>query len=254
MSILQVSNLSVSYGKYSALQNVSLEVMDGEFLGIIGPNGGGKSTLLRSILNLIPYSGTIKIFGKDFKQVRNFIGYVPQIAPMDRNFPITVEEVVLGGLLTDKIKLFKNWTDIEKEKMKNSLAKVGISNLQKRRISDLSGGEFQKVLLARSIINNPKILFLDEPTANIDPSSRESIFALLGYLNKTMTLLMVTHDVMAISSNVKSIACLNKNLFYHGEPTLDENTLHAVYGCPVDLIAHGTPHRVLSQHKGAIHD
>jgi len=169
---------------------------------------------------------------------------------MDRQFPITLREVVLTGRLKQGISPFFTYTKKDKEIAVELLEKVGIADLADRQIAQLSGGEFQKMLIARALAVNPRLLLLDEPTASVDACSRDQIFELLSELNKNMTIILVTHDLFAISSQVRSLACLNVRLVYHGEPELNERIVHSLYGCPVDLIAHGVPHRVLKAHEG----
>jgi zinc transport system ATP-binding protein len=250
-SILQIRHLFVKYDSSTVLSDVSFDVPKGEYLGIIGPNGGGKTTLLKAILGLIPiYSGEISVCGKEPGKTGTWVGYVPQLSLMEREFPVTVREVVLTGTLTRKKLLFHRYSSIDRDTAAAALRKVGIADLAGRRIHDLSGGEFQKMLIARALAEKPRLLLLDEPTASVDAKSRAQIFNLLADLNRSgMTILLVTHDTMAVSSQVHQIACLNRRLVYHGEPELKEETLHAMYGCPIDLIAHGVPHRVLKTHR-----
>jgi len=251
---IHVDNLSVYYGQTSALTGVCLDVFEGEYLGIIGPNGGGKSTLLKAILGLIPItSGTIQIHGNKIEAKKTLIGYVPQFTALDKKFPITLLEVVLMGCLKKGLSPFYRYTIRDKDMAYELLERVGIESLAKRQISELSGGEFQKMLIARALAVNPKLLLLDEPTASVDAVSREQIYGLLSSLNKSMTIVLVTHDLLAISSQVHRLACLNGRLVYHGEPELTENIVNNLYGCPVDLIAHGVPHRVLKEHGEGIH-
>jgi len=247
---LKIKNLSVKYGNNIAIKDINLEIEEGDYLGIIGPNGGGKSTLIKSILNLVNHScDEISFFNKPYNQSKKIISYVPQIAKIDRTYPISTKEVVLGSNLKKSLNPFYKYTLEDREKSIEALHLVGIENLQDRQINKLSGGEFQRLLIARAIVSNPKLLFLDEPTANVDPSSRNIIYDLLDKLNqKGTTILMVSHDTMAISSKVKNIACMNVNLIYHGSPSLDKKTIEKMYGCPVDLLAHGTPHRVFDYH------
>lgn len=248
---VEIDDLTVYYGQTPALTKISLQVEEGEFLGIMGPNGGGKSTLLKVMLGLVPVtSGSIKIYNKDRKDSRSLVGYVPQFATMDKRFPISVFEVVLTGCIKKSLSPFFRFSNQDKENAYEQLEKVGIQNLANRQISQLSGGEFQKLLIARALAVQPRILLLDEPTASVDAKSREQIYHLLGELNKEMTIILVTHDLMAISSNVRSLACLNESLAYHGEPEMNEEIIDKLYGCPVDLIAHGVPHRVLKKHEG----
>jgi len=250
---VSIDNLTVYYGSTPALKDVCLKVDEGDYLGIIGPNGGGKSTLLKAILGLIPVAeGNVQIFDEVQKDSRTVIGYVPQFAALDKSFPITLFEVVLTGRLRKKLTPFFRYSSHDKEIVHELLAKVGLANLANRQIAELSGGEFQKMLLARALAVNPKILLLDEPTANVDAVSRDQIFSMLAELNKDMTIILVTHDLLAISSEVKHLACLNNKLVYHGQPEINEDVVNNLYGCPVDLIAHGVPHRVLKEHKELI--
>jgi len=247
--VIQIEHLTVRYGAFPALTDVSLTVKSGEYLGIIGPNGGGKTTLLRAILGLVPATGgTIRVCGKTPGKTGTLVGYVPQFASVDRSFPVTVREVVLTGRLTRGRLPFHRYSGADRAAADAAMEEIGIPELASRQISGLSGGEFQKMLVARALAENPRILLLDEPTASVDAKSRKQIYDLLGNLNRKMTLLLVTHDMMAVSSQVHRLACLNGRLVYHGEPELDRDTVGALYGCPVDLIAHGVPHRVLKTH------
>jgi len=247
---IHVEGLSVCYGQNIALMDIGLDVREGEYLGIIGPNGGGKTTLLRAILGLVkPACGSIGIYGKSIGEYKASIGYVPQFAGVDRRFPVTVREVVLMGRLRPGLTPFHKFSAKDRDFVDGLLLQVGIEKLAKRQISNLSGGEFQRMLIARALAVNPRFLLLDEPTAGVDAASSEHIYDLLEKLNRQMTIIMVTHDLLAVSSQVKKIACLNKRLIYHGEPELEEGVINTLYGCPVDLIAHGVPHRVLKEHK-----
>jgi zinc transport system ATP-binding protein len=247
---LHIENLSVHYGQTPAVTGVCLDVSDGEYLGIIGPNGGGKSTLLKAILGLVPLSaGIVQIYGGKAHKSRSLVGYVPQFAPLNRKFPISLFEVVLTGRLKRGLSPFFRYSSEDKASAYSLLEKVGIASLANRQISELSGGEFQKMLIARALAANPRLLLLDEPTASVDAGSRDQIHGLLAELNKSMTIILVTHDLLAVSSQVRRLACLNGRLVYHGEPELTEKVVNSLYGCPVDLIAHGVPHRVLRDHE-----
>jgi zinc transport system ATP-binding protein len=248
---LKIKDLSVSYGSVAALSDVSLTVHEGEYLGIIGPNGGGKTTLISAVTGLLrPDSGTVTIFGEEGKKARGVIGYVPQNSKVSRDFPITVTETVMTAFLKGGAHPFKRFNENYRKKALSYLEMLGLSDLAKRNVSALSGGEFQRLLIARALATEPKLLVLDEPVSNVDPKSREVIYSLLESLNKSgQTILMVTHDLFAISSAVGSIACLNRTLVYHGEPKITDEISHAMYGCPVDLIAHGVSHRVLGGHS-----
>lgn len=250
MYALEISDLDVNYGQVKALEKVNLIVKEKDFLAIMGPNGGGKSTLFKAILDLVPIkAGKVKVFDDNPRKNRHLIGYVPQFSTVDKEFPITVLEVVLLGSLKPGLSFFHSFKLEEKERARNILEKVGLGELFDRKISQLSGGQFQKMLIARALMTEPKILLLDEPTASVDAKSSQDIFTLLGELNKEITIVMVTHNVMAISSNVKELACLNVGMVYHGDPELSEEVVNTLYGCPVELVAHGVPHRVLKEHQ-----
>ncbi|NLG36903.1 MAG: ABC transporter ATP-binding protein [Clostridiales bacterium] len=247
---IRLEHVRVCFGRVPALVDVSLEVREGEYLGVIGPNGGGKTTLLRAILGLVPVTeGEIRVCGRPPGRGRAAVGYVPQSAAIDRRFPITVGEVVLTGRISGGPRPLRRYTSADRRHTGALLERVGIAHLAGRQVAGLSGGEFQKMLIARALAAEPRILLLDEPTASVDAVSREQIYALLREMSREMTILLVTHDLLAISSHVRRLACLNGRLFYHGEPELSQSVIGALYGCPVDLIAHGVPHRVLSEHR-----
>ncbi len=250
MHAIEIHDLSVLYGRHRALDSVCLTVEEGEYLGIIGPNGGGKTTLLSALLGLVaPASGTLSVFGKPALSQRHLIGYVPQFAAFERSFPMTVSEVVKTAFLGAGLHpFFRHKKDADARALAY-LDRVGLAPLAHRRVSELSGGEFQRMLIARALASEPRILLLDEPTSGVDPVTRGKIYDLLTELNRDgMTIVMVTHDLLAVSSSVRRLACLCGTLVYHGEPELTEDVSHAMYGCPVDLIAHGVPHRVLRDH------
>lgn len=248
--MIHLENVSVCYKNTPAIEQVNLAVERGDFLGIMGPNGGGKTTLVRAVLGLVPLSGgSITICGKDHLKSRERVGYVPQFSFVDRTFPVTAQEAVLTGLLKGGLHPFFRYSKEQKEEAMNCMERVGIAHLAGRNLSGLSGGEFQRLLIARALAVHPEILILDEPTASVDPAYRQEIYALLGKLNKTVTIILITHDMNAISREVKTIACLNRTLVYHGEPHLTEDIINKLYNCPIDLVAHGVPHRVLEQHE-----
>jgi len=249
-NVISAKNISVSYGKTQVLFQVDLQVKQGEYLGIIGPNGGGKTTLLKAILGIVPIAkGEIEVFGAKVREHGNLIGYVPQLSHANREFPISVVETVLTGRTKKKIRPFYQYSKKDIEIAQQQLEFVGLKDYRNRQMEELSGGEFQKVLIARALAVEPKLLILDEPTASVDAKSREEIYEILDQLNHDKTIVMVTHDTMAIASSVKSIACLNHSLVYHGKPALTPEAVRDLYGCPIDLIAHGIPHRVLGDHN-----
>lgn len=218
---LAVRQLSVTYGGIDAISDISIDIKKGEFLGITGPNGGGKTTLLSAVLGLIkPISGDITILGGDINKGRRLIGYVPQIAAIDRDFPITVSETVMTAYLKNGLHPFKKFGADEKQRALETLKKVGLENHAKNRINELSGGEFQRLLIARALATEPEILLLDEPTSNIDKDSREKIYRLLKELNlKGVTVVMVTHDLQSISALFSRLLCINRTVVFDGAPS-----------------------------------
>lgn len=247
--VISIKNLSVRYDQHLVLEDINLSVNHRDFIGLIGPNGGGKTTLLKVLLGLAkPATGRIKILNKNIRRGRRHIGYVPQLAKFDRDFPINVWEVVRMGRL-GKRPLLKNYTAKDDEVVAKVLQKVEMWHLRARPIGELSGGQQQRTYIARALASEPEILLLDEPTASIDPQMSASIYDLLEKLNESITILMVSHDMGAISSHVKSIGCLNRRLYYHGQKLLTPEMLEEAYQCPVELIAHGVPHRVFPEHS-----
>ncbi|MCF8241438.1 MAG: ABC transporter ATP-binding protein [Melioribacteraceae bacterium] len=243
---IEINNLSFSFQDQLVLDNINLTIRNKEFIGIIGPNGGGKTTLLKILLGLLkPNKGEVKIFGKSPAKNLKYLGYVPQYSNFDKSYPISVHDVVLMGMLGRT----GFGTPLKKEnpKVAEVLEKVELTPIINKQIGELSGGQLQRVLIARALISNPNILLLDEPTASIDSKSGKSFYDLLQSLNDDMTIVLVSHDIGAISRFVKKIACLNKTLIYHDSKEISVEMIEATYHCPVDLIAHGVPHRVLDE-------
>jgi zinc transport system ATP-binding protein len=249
-NVIEIKNLTVFYQRVCALSKVSLSVKEKEFLGIIGPNGGGKTTLLKTILGLIkPYSGKVRIFGELPTKALGIMGYVPQFTKFHRDFPIDVEEIVLMGRLKGRTPIFHKYSKSDKDIALSLMNKLDLYTLRKRQVGQLSGGQLQRALIARALALEPKILILDEPTASLDSESKSHIYSILEELNRDMTIIMVTHDMSAIASHVQTLACLNKQLYYHGRSELSKEIIDQLYGCPIDLIAHGVPHRILKEHN-----
>jgi zinc transport system ATP-binding protein len=236
--VIELHDVSFSYGIVPVLQGIHLHVQAGEFLGIVGPNAGGKSTLLKLILGLIsPQAGTIRILGKKPSQQRKQIGYVPQYPGFTRDFPITVEQTVLLGRLGAG-SLFGRYSRADYQAAQQALQEVEADDLAQRPISALSGGQLQRVLLARALVSDPQILILDEPTANIDMRLESDIFDRLRELNKRMTILVVSHDVAFISDYVSRVACLNRTLVCHHTDAIDGQVIQHLYGEHVRMVAH----------------
>ncbi|HKL13732.1 MAG TPA: ATP-binding cassette domain-containing protein, partial [Halanaerobiales bacterium] len=196
----------------------------------------------------------VKIKGHSIKEGRKLVGYVPQISDFDKNFPINVEDVILMGRITDQKGLFFNYSQEDKEFSKEIMKDLDIYEIRDRQIGRLSGGQLQRVLIGRALAAEPEILLLDEPTASLDAEARGNIYSILKEINKDITILVVTHDITAISTHFDSVACLNRNLHYHGDKNITREDLDQVYGCPVELIAHGVPHRVLAEHDEGDHN
>jgi zinc transport system ATP-binding protein len=252
-SLLSIRHLTAGYENDMILDDVSLEIFAGDFIGLIGPNGGGKSTLLKVILGLLPpLRGEIRVMGQDVRQGRKHIGYVPQFVEADRAFPVSVWDTVRMGLLNGW-RLFERLSAAETERVQAALEQVDMLPLRNKPMGELSGGQRQRVFIARALVSDPKILLLDEPTASVDPNVTKDLYELFRQLNQRMAILLVSHDMMAVSSFTKTIACLNRKLVYHNSKELTAEMLDSVYGCPVDLIAHGVPHRVLPAHSEHSH-
>ena len=225
MSIVSLKNVTVKYGSYTAIESANLEIFEGDFIGIIGPNGGGKTTLIKTILGSVPYSGEITLSPTLFDNGRRLIGYLPQQTTFDRQFPISVIEVVLSGLQSQK-GFSRRYKIAERNKALQLLDNMGISSIADRQIGEISGGQMQRVLLCRAIIAEPKLLILDEPTNFVDKRFESELYDILRELNKQMTIVMVSHDVHNISSAVKSIVCVNRTIHRHNTNTLSSKELN----------------------------
>jgi len=247
--LIEISDVSAGYDNNIVLRNINLEIFEQDFIGIIGPNGGGKTTLLRVILGLIkPVKGSIKYYTEEIDKNTKLLGYLPQISQIDNKFPISVFDVVYSGLISrDGLSLFSSGN--RKKRTEEILIKMGIFESKKKAIGELSGGQLQRVFLGRAIIASPKILILDEPHTYVDSNFENELDDILIKLNQEMTIIIVSHDVGTIFSYVKTIACVNGNLYYHTSNEISQELL-ASYNCPIDILTHGeVPHRVLRQHK-----
>ena len=247
---IEMNGVWFSYDKTPILEDISFTLKQGDFLGMIGPNGGGKTTLLKLLLGILkPDRGHIHVLGEAPHRARRRLGYVPQNTDLNNTFPVSVMDVASMGRLA-RSRLGKRGSSQDRPVVEEALRKVGMWDRKNTPIGKLSGGQRQRVLIARALVTEPEILFLDEPTAKIDPEFETNIYDFLKELNRHATIVTITHDVGVISRYIKSVACVNQTLIYHEEPEITHEMLDMAYECPVDLIAHGIPHRVLPHHHG----
>ncbi len=236
--VIEIRNLSFAYENDTpALENVNLTISCGESASIIGPNGGGKSTLLKLLLGLIsPQSGTIRIFGRTPMEAREKIGYMPQYHQLDSAFPISVNEVVLQGTLRQGF--WGRYSRADRLVAAAAMEEMGIASLAKRSFAALSGGQRQRVLIARALACQPRLLLLDEPTANIDPGAEEQFYATLMKLRSKMSILTVSHDLGFVSREIDHVVCVNRQVSVHKAAEFDQQTADSVYRHKVNLIQH----------------
>lgn len=246
--IISITDLNFSYDGTPVLTDVTIDIEAGEFLAIIGPNGGGKSTLIKLMIGLLkPDRGRVLVMGKPPRKVSHRIGYVPQDVAINKSFPISVIDVVLMGRL--RFHGRSRITEKDRAAAYETLELLGIRAFANRKIDDLSGGQREKVFIARALITDPDILILDEPTSNLDTAGRTELYTLLKELNTTKTIIVVSHDLMVLSSYVRAVACVNQDVHYHCDAEITDAMLDMGYQCPVELIAHGIPHRILKHHE-----
>jgi zinc transport system ATP-binding protein len=221
---IEVKDLWFTYDKLPVLKEVNFTLKQDDFMAILGPNGGGKTTLLKLMLGILePSRGEIRVFGKRPRDARERLGYVPQSTDI--------------------------YSHEDKEKVAGLLKKVGMWDYRFWPIGSLSGGQRQRIFIARALAVEPEILFLDEPTASVDREFEIGLYELLKELNKKVTIVVITHDVGVVSRYVKSVACVNHTLIFHNGGKITNEMIDMAYACPVDLIAHGIPHRVLPEHE-----
>jgi zinc transport system ATP-binding protein len=252
--IIEVRGVWFAFNGQPVLEDVSLAVPRGDFMIVIGPNGGGKTTLLKLMLGLVePARGTVRVFGQPPRKAAHHIGYVPQNVHINQTFPVSVMDVVLMG----RLRVGKGWsrhTRQDHQAAQAALEQMKVWEFRQRRIGELSGGQLQRVFIARALVSGPEVLFLDEAMASIDAQSRAEFYDALTELNRTVTIVAVSHDMMILASHVKSVACVNRDLHYHDSGEITQEMLDAAYRCPVDLVAHGVPHRVLCRHENKSDD
>ena len=240
--LVELQSVSYGYGQGLVISEVNLTIGPKDFIGMIGPNGGGKSTIIKLILKLLnPWTGTV-MQAEGIK-----IGYLPQVHQFDPRFPITAGEVVASGLSGSRhlrMKIGKK----EREKTHQVLDRIGMADLYDRPIGALSGGQMQRVFIGRALISDPDLLILDEPITYVDNRFELELHHLMEEINQERAILLVSHDVGHIVSSVKTIACVNGTLHYHPSNKIS-NEILASYNCPIELISHGkVPHRILKTH------
>ena len=251
-SLITIRDLGVRYDSNVALEHVNLDIYSDDFLGVIGPNGGGKSTLVKSIMGTIPHSGRIEYSDLLMRGGKPHIGYMPQISSFDKAFPISVIEVVMSGLQRER-GLLRRYGKEERRRAMDALELALLSGLENRAIGELSGGQLQRVMLCRAIVSEPRLLVLDEPTNFVDNRFENELYNLLHHLSKRMAIVMVSHDVGTISSVVRNIVCVNRHVHRHDSNVITEEQLRN-YDCPIQIITHGdVPHTVLGEHHHCPH-
>ena len=241
--LASITAVTAGYNTEAVLKDVSLDIFMNDFIGIIGPNGGGKTTLIKILLGILrPFKGTVTFPSGKIKT-----GYLPQASQIDRSFPISVEDVISSGIKPVN-KLIPHLNKSQKERVARLMNETGLSMYAKTPIGELSGGQLQRVFLCRALIDNPDLLVLDEPNTYVDKNFENDLYEWLKELNNKMAIVLVSHDIGTVSSMVKTIACVNISLHYHPANELTADLLK-VYNCPIDLVTHGTvPHRVLGRH------
>ena len=247
--IVKLEDVWLYFDNMPVLEGINLSIKDQDFLGIIGPNGGGKTCLLKVILGLLkPSRGEITVFGHTPERGRKFVGYVPQYSLFNRDFPINVLDVVIMGRV-GQMKRFRRYSEEDKKLAYEALETVEMLDYRDSQIGQLSGGQQQRVFIARALVTKPKMLLLDEPMASVDSHMQTELYELFEKLRQQMAIVLVSHDISAVSIYVDKIACLNRRLFYHDSKELTAEDLEESYLCPVEIIAHGVPHRVLKEHR-----
>ncbi len=229
---ISVKNLTYKFGDFVALDNISFAIKQGEMTAIIGPNGSGKTTLLKNIIGVYePFAGSIKIFGKDPSQIVKSIGYVPQKFEFDRDIPITVYEFMALEKCEEKK---HNRTNIHK-----SLQEVGLINIEKNKLGELSGGQFQRVMIAKALLHEKAILIFDEPSTGIDIAGEQTIYDLIKKINKEKgaTCLIVSHELNIVNKYADTVICLNKKMICSGAPetVITPENIKQLYGISAGL-------------------
>ena len=253
--IVKIRDVTFTYNGQVVLKDINLDIVQGDLIAMIGPNGGGKTTLLKLILGLLkPDKGVIRVMGQPALQAAANIGYVPQDVHIKRSFPITALDVVLMGMLAPGNR-WRRKSAADRQKALAALDRLDAAALADKKIGTLSGGQCQRVFIARALVTEPKLMLLDEPTASIDTKGQAEFFHMLKELNTDVTILVVSHDLLVISRYAKSVACMNRKLHHHHQAEITGEMIETMYPCtvdevcPVELVAHGLPHRVLTDHN-----
>ena len=235
-SIIQINGLSAGYDGKTVLHQVDLAVYEKDFLGIIGPNGGGKTTLIKCILGLHqPSEGSIRFY-KNGQEIPDMnMGYLPQYNTIDKKFPISVYEVILSGLSKQK-SIFRRYSKEQHEQVRQMIARMGLEGMEERSIGSLSGGQLQRALLGRALVSNPEVVILDEPNTYIDKRFEAKLYSLLEEINKERAIILVSHDIGTVLKNVKTIACVNETVHYHPHTEVPTEWLEEHFGCPIEML------------------
>ncbi|HPL62908.1 MAG TPA: ABC transporter ATP-binding protein [Syntrophales bacterium] len=243
--LIEVQNVTFGYNSKAVLENVSLDICEGDYILLLGPNGGGKTTLVKLIMGIYtPWKGGIRLD----HSVINRLGYVPQSAGTNRNFPITVFDMVLTGLIGPE-SFLKRYSREQIKRAESVIERLELEEVRHTNIHDLSGGQMQRMLIARALVLDPVVIVLDEPTTSIDLTSQTNFLDLLRDLNRTKTIVVVTHDPTPYAHVYNHVACVNRNLYFHDRGELQAAHLEKIYGCPVELLGHGIPHVFLHHHE-----
>lgn len=238
--VVEFDRVSFAYDGILVLEDITFGVDRGDFLSIVGPNGGGKTTILKLIVGLIrPRSGEVRVLGDSPEKARARIGYMPQSASLDPLFPVSVKEVVLMGRLGSSSSL-GFYSRADRMRAEQALDMVEMKDFMKRPFSSLSGGQSQRVLLARALATQPELLILDEPTSSVDVAVESELYDLLRRLNDSMTIVLVTHDLGFVSRYVKNVACVNRKLVSHPTCEISGETISAIYGSDMHMVRHDT--------------
>lgn len=249
--IISLDRVSYAYNGEVVIEDAALCVYPGDFLALIGPNGGGKTTLIKLMIGLLkPDAGAVRLFGERPEKSRLMVGYVPQDRHAGVGVPVSVLEVVLMGRMRGGGGLYR-YSAKDRQAALQVLEEVGMAGFAKRPVGHLSGGQRQRVFVARALAAEPRLLILDEPMANVDPKGQAEFYEMLKNINRHCTIVTASHDIMVLSSYVKTVGCVNRSVHVHDGPHLSRETFESIYHCPVEMIAHGIPHRVFPPHENA---